>query len=412
MFGKFFKKPLKEQLELKFERQREKINQDIYIRDIFVYPYCESSNSGEAYFDEYESRPLDNRLIDHIHLLAECANVYHKKYYCYENEAGVSVIKPDCLNKITRISLHEFSLYTKHPLSLDDFNHLIEAVHEIAKKQQSNVHLLLSSMAVIIPEDKKILNISMYVECGENAIVKTFCKKSRGLGDKSYGDAEPFTFSSNFVFPEKGDRPTISGNTIFSCKTDGGAEFTLVVEVCCDHDDGLGKAAMKDILLGVVGGGSIVSDQVDHTVTSNSTRIQERLSVSARGNIVQIDPKHTKNKVKARSIPNDIVNAGDFVAIKDNFQRCYEGFSIKKGKNDGMSVLLIDKPFFGSPCWVIPQEERKLGGFSEDLQSLVNKHNEEVKEEYVRRGEMMAQRFEPHSGSNTCRSIILDSLKS
>ena len=92
---------------------------------------------------------------------ATIANEYHKKYYCDSTENNTYTTKPDCLNKITRLSLPEFSLYTKEPLSLADYEKLVRAVEEMAKRQQPNVHLLLSTMAVRTA-DNHVLNMSLF----------------------------------------------------------------------------------------------------------------------------------------------------------------------------------------------------------------------------------------------------------
>ena len=53
--------------------------------------------------------------------------------------------------------MNEFSFYTKTALNLDNLATLVEAVQAMAS-QYHNVHLLLSSFAVI--DDLRILNIS------------------------------------------------------------------------------------------------------------------------------------------------------------------------------------------------------------------------------------------------------------
>src|SRR5690349_15760709 len=64
------------------------------------------------------------RLLDHIQFLANIANQYHEEYFCDLIHNNYT-IKKDCLNKITRLSLYEFALYTSRPLDENHFPLLI-----------------------------------------------------------------------------------------------------------------------------------------------------------------------------------------------------------------------------------------------------------------------------------------------
>ena len=80
------------------KKERE-INQDIYIRDIFVHAKESDYSFGEwpgtkSTLKKTESKSYENsdkdkrvlqRLVDQIDLIAAIANKYHQKYYCEES---------------------------------------------------------------------------------------------------------------------------------------------------------------------------------------------------------------------------------------------------------------------------------------------------------------------------------------
>ena len=141
-------------------------NQAVFIRDLYVYPVDPSKRHGEAATVTGGHEGDLERLIGHIRLLAEEARNLHQAHYCQLGSAGDVSLKPDCLNHITRLLTHEFSMYTPLPLSIEDFQKLYDAIYDFAKERGlPNLHLLLSSIAVeVVPG--QILNVSLYVECG------------------------------------------------------------------------------------------------------------------------------------------------------------------------------------------------------------------------------------------------------
>lgn len=374
-------KELKAQLIAKFEKEEKAINQDVLIRDIFVYPLKVVHSYGESknHLNRYQEHPTIMRLVDHVESLAKIANQYHQKYYCNKNEDGTYTIKKDCLNKITRILLNEFSLYSSKPLSMSDFSLFMEAVHEIAKNQKQNVHLLLSSLSVIT-DDNQILNVSLYVQCGREPKIETFCKGRssdfdvtyEGTSNFSQEDIETSVESSKISeYVASHDGKVISNNTVFSVKTAGGAEYTQAIDVCLDHAHRHSKELVKRVGdVQISNNTKIIPNQVDHIVTSNSIYVWEGSKITE--SVVHIDPCIDQ----AIHMEDDIMTVSDLENSKKNKYSC---MSIKKSLNG----YVVRNPAFGSSYSVVATEERKLGGFSGDLTPIMNNRNNKVKEQVV-----------------------------
>src|SRR5262249_38677323 len=142
---------------------------------------------------------------------------------------------------ITRLLLNEFSLYPSQPLTIDQFQQLIHAVYTIAKNQQSNVHLLLSSVPVVM-ENKRTLNMSFYVQCGHEPVINIFSKGRASPKEVKYKSTSNYSQQSKWIFPgnisahialPKG--PVVTNNSVFIARTEGGAEYTQAIDVCFDH---------------------------------------------------------------------------------------------------------------------------------------------------------------------------------
>jgi hypothetical protein len=179
----------------KIDQRQKEINAPICITDIFIYP----GKSKDGTFGEKKVQnkihthyPESVRLLDHIDFLAAVANEYHQTQYCQTDNNGNYTIRADCLNKITRLSLNEFSLYTYNPIDQAKFPSFLNSIEFIAKKIQPNVHLLLSSLP-LKTKDNDLLNVCLYVQCGNDPIIETFSKAIPYQNDPTYFMATNFS---------------------------------------------------------------------------------------------------------------------------------------------------------------------------------------------------------------------------
>lgn len=129
------------------------------------------------------------RIVDHISMLSRIANTQHIQRYCEENDKKLTLRQSD-QNKITRLSLNEFSLYPHgEPLTLQEFESLTEEIKNLARKFQQNLHLNLASFPVL-GQDRKLYNVIVYVQCGELPSLQTFIKNIPSDLDIHYNNME------------------------------------------------------------------------------------------------------------------------------------------------------------------------------------------------------------------------------
>lgn len=379
-------KKLKKHCIKNFEERDKKINQPIVIRDIFIYPLAHQHSFGESTISHdniYSQYPLISRLIDHIDSLAKIGNEYHQQYNCNEEKIGAFRLKKECLNKVTRVLLNEFSLYTEKPLSLNSFSLLMRAVYKIAQQQQDNVHLLLSSFSVVTG-DQKLLNMSAYVQCGEEPRIETFCKSHASHVDIQYKNTVLFeqkacvrgpTTMSPYVCSEKDI--LISNNTVFSVRTKGGAEYLQAIDICLDHFAEHSKSLLKQLIhCPVSASTNIIPNCIDHILTSNSILPKEDAKLSE--SFVQIDPRESI----VCHLKNDKVTESDLnIILKEKYHKMF----VKKSTDFFLEAngFLVNKPSFGSSYKIFAAEERQLGGFSNDFKRMVNDTNLNIKKQVV-----------------------------
>lgn len=365
----------RQKLSTRFAHQEEKKNKDIHIRDIFIYPQRRDESFGEAKSNtnRYKDCPALTRLIDHIEFLASVTNKYHMENYCIKEADGAHRIKPDCLNKITRSLLNEFSLYTSQPLTVEQFQQLLYAIVKIANNKLSNVHLLLSSIPVMM-EDKRILNMSLYVQCGVEPTIKTVCKGRKSPCDVKYEKSSNYSQQSRETFPAnisplisslKGT--VITNNSLFIVKTEGGAEYTQAIDICLDHYFRHSKELLKKSMdIDIEKDRTFLPNQVDHVVTSNSISIFEHSKMSE--SIVHIDT----NRNKAMPVKDEKVNVSHLSELKN---AKYTEMSIQNSEQG----IVVENPAFGSNFRIVPTEERKLGVFVTNIKEKIEERNNKVK---------------------------------
>lgn len=364
-------KKIRDKIAKRYEARLAKMNEDIHILDLFVYAQSINQIYGEynqrKTKDEYDH--VVERLFDHIELLANIANIYHQQYYCQLSADGESyVLRPQCRNKITRLALSEFSLFAHRPLTLKEFSALAEAVHKMAANLHPNVHLLLSTMAVIT-EDNTILNMSLHVQCGKDAKVTPFCKGSPFEGDIIYyGTAFKNPAATEYIANMSAH---VSNNTVLHVKTEGGAEFVQAVDVCLDHVDRRSSELLHAaISRDAAHDHSLVPDQIDHLITSNSVYLRQQITSEPP---VQIDPKE---RIPTH-MPQDSVDVTAFRAAGKNK---YDKMRVEK---DDFGVAIIN-PAFGGNIRIVACGERKLGGFAPDLSDACKQRNKAVVNQVVK----------------------------
>lgn len=214
--------------------------------------------------------------------------------------------KPGKENNITRVCVNEFFFYTKKPLTIPQFEQLMQKVMSHAKTHPENLHLLLGSFAVVTP-DNKVMNVVPQIECGANPKINLIVKNYPSTIDPIY--REKNTYGGETVLPNidvrRGDSVelhaiTIDGhqthfsfNNVIQCKSASGAEFHSCIDICLDHGFGVAKkridADLKEALDKAKNGESAppITTQCSHVVLSNWINLYP---IHCVGDITQADP--------------------------------------------------------------------------------------------------------------------------
>lgn len=272
------------------------LNKPINIKDLVVVPQLgPPSFTACGEFDakvEKESR-LD-RLYQTIQKLVEYASEEHQKANC--DKAGN--LLPEKENDLTRLITSEFSFFTKTPLFLEEFNTLQQKIMDLAKRQPSNLHLVLSSFAVRTP-DNKVMNVVPYFECGKEAHVHFIVKNDPSIMDPIYEEKTDEQKKSSLpnvnAAIDRVDHLTVkidnvlypfSFNNVFECITAGGNKFFSCVEICRDHCSCLGRRFLDfnlDCLMMTPSNiaKTFFSTQCSHIVTSSSVSLNKEYLLCA-----------------------------------------------------------------------------------------------------------------------------------
>lgn len=283
------------QLEI-VAKQFIKYGQPIFIKDIHVGVGGYSTGEHSKCFNTEENVIISEksdveRLLQQIQLLVDSAEFQHVSDFCSPEK----VLKPIFENHITRLLTHEFYFYTKTPLSVDDYQKIVEGIVRVAQEKPKNLHLLLSSFAVV--RDGALFNIAMYVTCGQKVTINAFCKDNVSNVDLSYAGLKIFPKNNvetkdAFLWFQKQDIVGKSNVANYSFGQDlflvpiKDMRFNQCVEICVDHLDERARSSIKHQLnLDVI---QFIPPHVDHLVTSNSVPVNYDNRVAS--NVTHIDP--------------------------------------------------------------------------------------------------------------------------
>lgn len=177
---------------------------------------------------------------------------------------------------ITRVSLDEFSFYTKDsPLTIDEYKYLISEVHKLAKSLPQNIHFQLATFPVYWPNGV-VQNCSLYVQspkqAGQEPLIHHMSKTNSSHIDFQYGYMNK---GIPCLIPLAGDRrdldkrcepgydcdPNVllqgSGVALHDINqyknalriTSANGQMALqVVNICLDHAYGIGKQHLRGLI--------------------------------------------------------------------------------------------------------------------------------------------------------------------
>lgn len=371
------KKKSLEKLATRFGSVVARVNQQVMIRDLVVrsdsdMPYGESASTSR----HYTNKPELDRLTDHIQSLFSLVNEDHLAHHYEQSDEGQLVLKEGKENSVTRLSLNEFSLYTNKPIDANKFSGLVLKIEEMAKNLAPNVHVLLSSFAVLTKQGD-VVNMCLFVEGGNPPKIHSFSKNTASMVDVDYQNpgqlfsqqvrGRSVTHHADIIGGKSGD--SVNTGSVFEITTAGGASYTQSIDVCLDHIFGHSMNLLQRKISGGASPDEIIPEQIEQCVTSNWVELQPHAMIAT--NILHTDPVRSMHKdhhavLGDRYISSQVLNGiipTDYNDMKIN--ETAVGYEIKK-------------PPFGADCIVEVLAERPVAKHLPKVHDAIKNHNDEV----------------------------------
>ena len=277
----------------------------VNIVEILPIKTSQKDSHGEFGITDDKKDDIVERLANHIEILATIGNLNHRhRNFCKsKNSITPWEIETKKENNITRVCLYEYSLFTRVPLGISDFNELRNKIKIIGEKCHSNLHLVLSSFAVEL--ENELLNCVIYVECGKNPILTTIAKHHTN-SDKEY------SYGRSYLSLKKQDlleKHQILTEPTFDFLTVGGIHVNVAVEICRDHIHGEAEASIlrKLTQLEKEESKKLFSPLVTHVITSNSVPL--KISRMLADRVTHVDPLLSNVSHKERFLTSTFTHA-------------------------------------------------------------------------------------------------------
>ncbi len=285
-------------LQIKEKKHLDKINQPVSVYNLCVAHQKRAHSFGEARLEELKEGDRLVRMVEHIRQIAKIASDAHEKRYLSEEK-----IRDESKNKITRILLNEFSLFTKEtPLTETEMHRLISEIESIATTLHENVHLVLGTISVGTSKND-LYNQAIYVQGGTIPQITVIAKSNPKDSDQSYKGfnsptSQPVTNKphktvTHFISPAAVEESSVHYNPIIKCKTEGGAAFNVAISICYDYVKKVAKKSLLQEFNFITEGrdqAGYIPIQRDHLIISNSLEVTD--DVELVSNIfLQVDPR-------------------------------------------------------------------------------------------------------------------------
>ncbi|MFZ4076738.1 MAG: hypothetical protein ACOYKA_02015 [Legionellaceae bacterium] len=274
------------------QRKLDEMNQPIYFQDLIIRDM--SSERFCSRLDEEYS--VDIRLVLYIHSLFEYINTLHRQSYCESCPEHGYRLKDGYKNHITRLLTTEFSFYSKDPLTLEQWNDVLQKIESYALKLEDNVHFLLSSFSVL-DIDNKLHNVTLYIEGGTLARLHVLSKNTSFVHDWDYKttlfsqqeQGKPPTHHADYIISK---HAMMSTDSVFEITTQGGAHYIQSIDVCLDHAYGHSRKIF-DRRLRDKRSNLLIPDQIEQCVTSNTIALIPKNLITTH--VLHVDPLHELN---------------------------------------------------------------------------------------------------------------------
>lgn len=270
------------------------------IKDILVlalldgrYRYGETYK-GQAYLkitSDDRSRMLD-RLLDKISILMEEAKTTH---LVNSRKSDPEDINTDF---ITRLSTHEFFFYTLAPLTLKEFETLMNQIAEKGAELPVGIQLVLGSFAVKTATNR-VMNVTPHITSGQPVSFTFLIKNNISPLDVRYkernlqGDIKTLkvfdwdnsTTLDISAIDIQGTCHLFTFNNLIACKTPSGESFLTAIDICLDHYYGVALTNVKNSLNEEP---KLLKQVITQMVISNTLSLRP---INCFHSVVHVDPE-------------------------------------------------------------------------------------------------------------------------
>lgn len=385
-----------EKILIKTNREKlNSINAPVKVTDIVVRQSREFltglNPKGEFHFSKSKKRSLI-RIIDYVTLLIDITERHHLHNNFDQDPNGNFVMRKGHENEVTRLVLHECALYpSEFPLTKLEFEKLVNTIKEIAKTKHENIILVLATVPVLgikyettnnqeIPQSY-IMNCAIHIQCGTQPQVNIVSKINPSDIDPDYNQMPNSNFwekidkKFSLLLSSSNKNSTIDRNLTFECKTQGGAKFWTVLEICLDHASAEGKNSLERKMAEMQENAfELIPTQVSQIIVSNSIFLKSKNFVN--DSVAYADPIYKPVKLKL----NNAQTLDHLVNLSQNYQNSYRTLKTSADNNKGKLTIL--NPPFGEDTAIIFCPPYQLEFLDKVNLKLANKHNEKVINQY------------------------------
>lgn len=218
----------------------------VCIRDVFIFP---DNNRTDVTFGEFEELSVNQynqlqRIFKLISYLIAETQVLHMQDNCMFASGSIQE-RSDRLNHITRALTPEFFFFSKKPLTLTEFEKLLNQICALIINCSDNLVLGLGTFAVRTPKNK-MMNVFVHIECGEVPSFHCVAKRKLSSSDplyteNFYGAVQTLEYVTEIENLEdckliiNQEEVWITFNSAFSCMASGGGSYYFLVDICLDH---------------------------------------------------------------------------------------------------------------------------------------------------------------------------------
>lgn len=221
---------------------------------------------------------------------------------------------------ITRVTLDEFSLYTKDsPLNLDEYKYLISLIAQRAKTLPPNIHLQIGTLPVFWPNGV-VQNCGLYIQSpiqpGQKPLLHHLSKVHASHVDIQYGYRD--TSGTIHTYPLAGDNPGLDNLTapggMYSPEillkdtsvsvqdfnqyknalriiSASGQQFLQVIDICLDHFHGVARSHIHGLICRLGAVKQFIPIHASHIISSKTINAYEHHLLAT---VVHADVAKTK----------------------------------------------------------------------------------------------------------------------